>query len=178
MANKEIDIFYQLIEQYQKEHNVPAIEVAAALALLLQGDTPFTLKTKSNLNKKDEIFVKKDFKTIKKKRRILKRERGKGRARAIRKDSSLEEAMERFRIEVGHNHSVNKKNIVSAIANQSGLERQYIRQVNIYDEYSNIDLPEGMPNDVFKDLKKVRVSGQQLKISVVKKDQKSRYSVK
>ena len=51
LANKEIDIFYQLIEQYQKEHNVPAIEVAGALSLLLQGDTPFTLKTKNNLNK-------------------------------------------------------------------------------------------------------------------------------
>ena len=46
------------------------------------------------------------------------------------------------------------------------------------DDYSKIDLPEGMPKDVFKDLKKVRLSGQQLKISVVKKDQKSRYSAK
>ncbi len=178
LANKEIDIFYQFIEQYQKEHNVPAVEVAAALALLLQGDSPFTLKTKNNLNKKDEIFVKKDLKTIKKKARKLRRERSKRRAKANRKNPSLEEAMERFRIEVGHNHSVNKKDIVSAIANQAGLKRQYIRQVNIYDDYSKIDLPEGMPKDVYKDLKKVRVSGQQLKISVVKKDQKSRYSAK
>jgi len=84
--------------------------------------------------------------------------------------------MECFRLEVGHNHSVKIKNIVGAIANESGLDSQYIGRVNIYDDYSEIDLPEGMPKDVFKDLKKVWVSGQQLKISAIKKDHKSGYS--
>ncbi len=56
LAKKEIDIYYQFIEQYQKEHNVPAFEVAAALALLLQGPTPFTLKTKIISMKKVKFF--------------------------------------------------------------------------------------------------------------------------
>ena len=77
--------------------------------------------------------------------------------------------MECFRLEVGHNHSVKIKNIVEAISNKSGLDRKYIGRVNIYGDYSEIDLPEGMPKDVFKDLKKVWVSGQQLKISTIKK---------
>ena len=84
--------------------------------------------------------------------------------------------MECFRLEVGHNHSVKTKNIVGAIANESGLDSQYIGRVKIYDDYSEIHLPEGMPKDVFKDLKKVWVSGQQLNISAIKKDQKSGYS--
>ena len=84
--------------------------------------------------------------------------------------------MECFRLEVGHNHSVKIKNIVGAIANESGLDSQYIGRVNIYDDYSEIELPEGMPKDVFKVLKKVWVSGQQLKISAIKKDHKSAYS--
>ena len=176
LATEELGIFYQMIEQYQKEHNVLAIEVAAALALLLQGDAPFMLQTKSNLSKKDENFVKNDAKTFKKLGREQRRGRGKGRARATRKELPVEKGMECFRLEVGHNHSVKIKNIVGAIANESGLDSQYIGRVNIYDDYSEIDLPEGMPKDVFKDLKKVWVSGQQLKISAIKKDQKSGYS--
>ena len=176
LATEELGIFYQMIEQYQKEHKVPAIEVAAALALLLQGDAPFMLQTKSNLSKKDENFLKNDAKTFKKLGREQRRGRGKGRARAIRKELPVEKGMECFRLEVGHNHSVKIKNIVGAIANESGLDSQYIGRVNIYDDYSEIDLPEGMPKDVFKDLKKVWVSGQQLKISTIKKDHKSGYS--
>ena len=176
LATEKLGIFYQMIEQYQKEHNVPAIEVAAALALLLQGDAPYMLQTKSNLSKKDENFLKNDTKTFKKLGREQRRGRGKGRARATRKELPVEKGMECFRLEVGHNHSVKIKNIVGAIANESGLDSQYIGRVNIYDDYSEIDLPEGMPKDVFKDLKKVWVSGQQLKISAIKKDQKSGYS--
>ena len=176
LATEELGIFYQMIEQYQKEHNVLAIEVAAALALLLQGNAPFMLQTKPNLSKKDENFVKNDAKTFKKLGREQRRGRGKGRARATRKELPVEKGMECFRLEVGHNHSVKIKNIVGAIANESGLDSQYIGRVNIYDDYSEIDLPEGMPKDVFKDLKKVWVSGQQLKISAIKKDQKSGYS--
>ena len=176
LATEELGLFYQMIEQYQKEHNVPAIEVAAALALLLQGDAPFMLQTKSNLSKKNENFVKNDAKTFKKLGREQRRGRGKGLARATRKELPVEKGMECFRLEVGHNHSVKIKNIVGAIANESGLDSQYIGRVNIYDDYSEIDLPEGMPKDVFKDLKKVWVSGQQLKISAIKKDQKSGYS--
>ena len=176
LATEELGIFYQMIEQYQKEHNVLAIEVAAALALLLQGDAPFMLQTKPNLSKKDENFVKNDAKTFKKLGREQRRGRGKGRARATRKELPVEKGMECFRLEVGHNHSVKIKNILGAIANESGLDSQYIGRVNIYDDYSEIDLPEGMPKDVFKDLKKVWVSGQQLKISAIKKDHKSGYS--
>ena len=176
LATKKMGIFYQMIEQYQKEHNVPAIEIAAALALLLQGDAPFMLQTKTNLGKKDELFVKKDVKTTKNLGKEQRRERGKGRARALRKELPLEEGMERFKLEVGHNHGVKIKDIVGAIANESGLKRQYIGRVNIYDDYSNIELPGGMPKDVFKDLKKVQVSGHQLKISFIKKAHKSRSS--
>ena len=176
LATEELGIFYQMIEQYQKEHNVLAIEIAAALALLLQGDAPFMLQTKPNLSKKDENFVKNDAKTFKKLGREQRRGRGKGRARATRKELPVEKGMECFRLEVGHNHSVKIKNILGAIANESGLDSQYIGRVNIYDDYSEIDLPEGMPKDVFKDLKKVWVSGQQLKISAIKKERKSGYS--
>src|SRR5690606_25180333 len=35
--------FRELIERYEREHNVPAVEIAAALANLVQGDNPLLL---------------------------------------------------------------------------------------------------------------------------------------
>jgi len=176
LNNEELGIFYQMIEQYQKEHNVPAIEIASALALLLQNNSAFMLKTKSNLINEDENLLNNDANTFKKLGREQRRVRWKGQVKSIRKKLPLEKGMECFRLEVGHKHSVKIKNIVGAIASESGLDSRYIGRVNIFDDYSEINLPEGMPKDVFKDLKKVWVSGQQLKISSIKKDYKSGYS--
>ena len=73
--------------------------------------------------------------------------------------------METFRIEVGHVHGVKPGNIVGAIANEADLESRYIGRIDIRDDYSLVDLPEGMPSDLFMLLKKVWVSGQQLRIT-------------
>jgi len=74
---------------------------------------------------------------------------------------------ETFRVEVGHAHGVKPGNIVGAIANEAGLEGRHIGQVDIRDDHSFVDLPEGMPKDIFRNLKKVRVVGQELRISRV-----------
>jgi ATP-dependent RNA helicase DeaD len=79
----------------------------------------------------------------------------------------LEKGMERFRMEVGRNHDVQPGNIVGAIANEAGIDGEYIGRVSIHDDYSLIDLPEGMPNHTFNILKKTRVSGHLLQISRV-----------
>ena len=184
LATEELGLFYQMIEQYQQEHNVPALEVAAALAKLLQGDSPFMLQAKANRHKEIESWQDDDSKPRKGrgadrgKERGKERDKGRGKDhdRAPKKELPLEEGMERFRLEVGHNHNVKPNNIVGAIANEAGLESQHIGRINIYDDYSVIDLPEGMPKDVFSDLKKVWVAGKQLNISLLKKDRKSRSS--
>ena len=81
--------------------------------------------------------------------------------------------MERFRLEVGHNHDVMPGNIVGAIANEAGLDAQHIGRINIHDDHSTIDLPDDMPDEIFKELKNVWVSGQTLKISRLTMDGKS-----
>ena len=73
--------------------------------------------------------------------------------------------MERFRIEVGHDHNVKPANIVGAIAGEAGLDSKHIGRIDIYADHSLIDLPKGMPRDIFNTLKKVWVAGQQLRIS-------------
>lgn len=75
--------------------------------------------------------------------------------------------IERYRVEVGHNHQVKPGNIVGAIANEAGLEAKFIGRIEIYDDYSTVDLPKGMPKEVLKLLKKAWVSGQQLEMSRV-----------
>jgi ATP-dependent RNA helicase DeaD len=77
----------------------------------------------------------------------------------------LEEGMERFRLEVGNVHGVKPGNIVGAIANEAEIDSEHIGRIEIFDDYSTIDLPEGMPKELFKHLKSVWVSGQRLQIS-------------
>ena len=72
--------------------------------------------------------------------------------------------METYRIEVGHMHGVKPANIVGAIANEAGLESRYIGRIDIQHDHTTLDLPEGMPREVLMHLKKVWVSGQQLRI--------------
>ena len=184
LASEELGLFYQMIEQYQQEHNVPVLEIAAALGMLLQGETPLMLQAKSHHFKEDESWQSDKTKPRKgrggdrgkERGRMRDKVRGKDQDRTSKKELPLEEGMERFRIEVGHNHDVKPNNIVGAIANEAGLDSQHIGRINIYDDFSVIDLPEGMPKDVFSDLKKVWVAGKQLHISLLKKERKSRGS--
>lgn len=76
-----------------------------------------------------------------------------------------EEDMERFRLEVGKAHGVKPDNIIGALASEAMLESDAIGRIEIHDDYSTIDLPQGMPRDLFRFLKKVRVVGQRLRIS-------------
>ncbi len=68
--------------------------------------------------------------------------------------------MELFRIEVGHDHEVEPRNIVGAIANEAGLDAQNIGRIDIQDDHSLVELPIGMPKPIFADLKKAWVCGQ------------------
>jgi ATP-dependent RNA helicase DeaD len=72
--------------------------------------------------------------------------------------------MELFRIEVGHDHDVEPRNIVGAIANEAGLDAQNIGRIDIRDDHSIVELPTGMPKPIFADLKKAWVCGRKLNI--------------
>jgi ATP-dependent RNA helicase DeaD len=58
-------------------------------------------------------------------------------------------------------------NIVGALANEAGLEGRHIGRIDIRDDHSFVDLPEGMPKEIFRSLKKVKVRGVELRISRV-----------
>jgi ATP-dependent RNA helicase DeaD len=151
LANDDLSLFSQLIEQYQHEHNTPAVEIGAALAKLLQGDTPLLLQNKPVRKPKREKKTSQD--------------KAPRSEQDNRQSDAPEKGMERYRIEVGHDHKVKPGNIVGAIASEGGLESKYIGQIKIFNDHSLVDLPEGMPKEIFKELKKTRVAGHQLRIS-------------
>jgi len=197
LEGNQFDFFTKMIEEYQQEHDVPAEKIAAALAKLLQGDAPFLLQNKPQPKSREKWD--KDERSSRGKR-DRDRGRGKGdrdagrdgsrrRERSSRNESSaVEEGMQRFRLEVGHNHKVKPGNIVGAIANEAGIDSKFIGRININDDYSLVDLPNDIPKDVLNDLKRARVGGQKLNISAFEeggrsketksKDDKPRYKSK
>jgi ATP-dependent RNA helicase DeaD len=150
LAAEGLEFFSELMEQYRQEHNVPALDVAAALAKLLQGKKPLLLEKKALEKPRSE-------------RKLPEEKRSQ--RRSPRKETVPEQGLERFRIEVGARHGVKPANIVGAIANEAGLDGEFIGRIDINDEFSTVDLPEKMPQNILRALKKVWVAGQQLKIS-------------
>ena len=84
--------------------------------------------------------------------------------------------METFRLGVGHDHEVKAGDIVGAIANEIDLDSEFIGRIEINGDHSFIDLPQGMPPEIYQHLKTVRVKRNPLKInrveSVAKKPNK------
>jgi len=170
-----LDFYRQLLERFEAENEVKAIDVAAALAKMMQGDTPFLLQPPVRAAREEraprERFDRGD--------RPERADRGARFERAPRAEGegfqerprrempprgAPEQGMETFRIEVGHQHGVKPANIVGAIANEAGLESRFIGRIDIHDGFSVLDLPVDMPQDVLTHLKKVWVSGQQLQM--------------
>ncbi|MCB1327001.1 MAG: DEAD/DEAH box helicase [Leptospiraceae bacterium] len=72
----------------------------------------------------------------------------------------------RYRIEVGREHGVEARNIVGAIANEAGLESRYIGAIRIEADHSTIELPDGMPKEIFQHLKNVHICNRKIAIRV------------
>ncbi|MEB3307198.1 MAG: helicase-related protein, partial [Cyanobacteriota bacterium] len=88
-----------------------------------------------------------------------------GGGRPERPAGNPESHMERFRIEVGWRDRIKPGNIVGAIASSSGLNGKSIGRIQIFDAHSIVDLPKGMPDDVFENLRQLRVMNKPLQIS-------------
>ncbi len=187
LATEELGMFYQMIEQYQLEHNVPALEIAAALAQLLQGEAPFLLQNKpqrkgdkpqKRKEKTQESFSESSDRLRRKENfnessdRPRRKENDRKPERKPAKVAAPAKGMDRYRIEVGKTHNVMPGNIVGAIANEGGIDSKFIGRIDIFDDYSLVDLPESMPKDAFNDLKTAWVSGQQLRISRLASEKK------
>jgi ATP-dependent RNA helicase DeaD len=172
-----LDVFRSLIEDYEREQNVPAIDIAAALAKLYRGDEPLLLEKPDREPKADrepkpefrERERERDERPVRAGRESFGDERPARPARDGFKKERVERApepgMATYRIEVGHHHGVKPGNIVGAIANEGGIAARDIGRIEIYDDFSTLDMPSDLPADLLDHLKKVWVAGQQLGIT-------------
>jgi ATP-dependent RNA helicase DeaD len=164
LAAGDLEFMQGVIDQYVLEHDIPAIEVAAALAKMAVADRPLLVKDIPTVVERGPSRDSRSADGAGNRGDSARRKPQKPR----RRDGSVPEGMERFRISVGSNHDVKPGNIVGAIANEAGLDAEHIGHVNIMEDYSLVDLPAGMPKDVFTDLKKTWVCGQRLGITKAK----------
>ena len=141
----------------------------AALAKLAQGDEPLILKPSDpDINSKKSRDGDRGERRDRRNRgeRDARGNRGgdKREQRKQRQSRPAEEGMQRYRIDVGHAHGAKPGNIVGAIANEANISSKHIGSIQIYDNYSTVDLPDGMPSQVKQTLQNTRVAGQRLSI--------------
>lgn len=146
-----------LIETFARELQVPEVEIAAALAAMVQGKTPLLLQPapREHGPRPERPHPAREHSA----------REGTGRKPVRAPDVE----METFRVEVGRAHGVRPANIVGAIASEAGLAGKHIGRVDIRGEHSFVDLPDGMPKEILKALQKVIVMGQPLRISRMKR---------
>ena len=175
LESQDLEPFAGIVDSYLQEHDADLSAVAAALAFLAQRDKPLALsppiRQRPDRRKSPREAAGPSRSREPRKRRPSEAGRPESR-RGVKppprafsggpKDDQV--LMHRYRIEVGREHGVEPGNIVGAISNEAELDGRYIGQIRIFDSFSLVDLPEGMPRETFKHLKGVRVRGQQLRI--------------
>lgn len=171
--NKDYEIFSKIISELHEEEGVEILDIAAALAHMSNRNKQFLLNESEFKHLKDKRPFDEDDRGSRRDKRSGRKD-GKRDNRRKKELSSTKAIplkgmpdvdMERFRVEVGYDHGVKPGNIVGAIANEAGLDSKMIGQIEIFNDYSVVDLPSGMPKDVYQDLKKAWVCQQQLKIT-------------
>ena len=141
--------FEQLLQRYQQEHDSDITEIAAALAYLVQKNKP--LQPVVHSTNKPSRRDKKPTLTGPEKRQQ-------------QKNAQLTTSWTHYRVEVGKEHGIEIKNLVGAIANESGLTHRDIGRIDLNADHSIIALPSGMPKALLQQLKKVWVGNRQLHI--------------
>ena len=158
LAEEDMELYGRIVEQYMQEHDVPALDIAAALARLVQGDKPLLVKHSPKFEAQPAGNERNTLSDSRPGKRPFDGEQKPARARPSRLPKP-ERGMERYRLAVGASHGVKAGNIVGAIANEIGIDSEFINQVDIQDDFSTVDLPEGMPKAIFNTLRQIRIAG-------------------
>lgn len=180
LNHENLHSYKRIVEEYIKEHEVDALDVAATLALLIHKDKCW----------QKELSLPKEPRPVKE-GRFGGRSEGRGDRGFSRgddrksfggdrkpfgddrksqgRDKKFTEQADQdlFRIDVGKVHGVKPGNIVGAIANEAGLQSRYITGLKIHDDHSTVRLPKGMAKEVIRDLTKAWVCGRQLNLKLI-----------
>ncbi len=163
LASDKIAFFRDLVTEYEQEHDVPAADIAAALAVMAQDGKPLLMEP--------EPEPQRVFDGKREKRGAWDHDKGRRRdddrgprrrePRARRTDVSFAT----YRIAVGKRHKVEPRQIVGAIANEGGLGRDDFGHIDIRGDHSYVELPADLPPETFAALERTRISGKLIELS-------------
>ena len=173
-ASQKLEFYEKIITDLQENGELSLTEIASTLAFLVQRDRPL-LVTPSHI---PDSHLGKSPRNERSDRGSNQRgDRGSNRGRSRDESGSprrenrnkrprgeTQSGMVTYRLDVGKQHGAEPRHIVGAIANEAGVESQYIQNIDINSGHTTVDLPEGMPKEIEKHLKGVRVMGQQLQL--------------
>ena len=154
-AAKDIDQYLPLIQQFTENTDLTPEQIAAATLKLMYKNTALFMDEREP-----------SAAPMREKRTRNESERGdrKPAARRGRGNDPVTEGMQRYWLGVGYQHGVKPGNIVGAIANEAGVDSQYIGRIDISENFSTVDLPNSIPAPMLQILKRARICGQPLNI--------------
>ena len=158
LASERLEFFRQVVTHYVNEYDVPEVDVAAALALNLQGEEPMLLDPADEPKRwepprRDETGADTD-----------RRDRPRREERAPRRGSTGD--LVTYRIAVGKRHKIAPRQIVGALANEGGLRRQDFGHIDIRLDHSLVELPAQLPPGAWEALRSTRISGKLIELSL------------
>ena len=158
LEHHDLELYRELLEDMFTADQSQE-DIAAAMMMLLQG--------------KQKLILPPDP-VVDKKARRDRNERGDRREnprsaerRGERKGYGNPQPMDLYRIEVGCGDGVEVRHIVGAIANEGDINSRYIGHIKLYDDYSTIELPQGMPKELLQQFAKTRVLNKQMRMSFI-----------
>ena len=158
LEHHDLELYRELLEDMFTADQSQE-DIAAAMMMLLQG--------------KQKLILPPDP-VVDKKARRDRNERGDRREnprsaerRGERKGYGNPQPMDLYRIEVGRGDGVEVRHIVGAIANEGDINSRYIGHIKLYDDYSTIELPQGMPKELLQRFAKTRVLNKQMRMSFI-----------
>ena len=156
LASEDLDFFLEVVTTLEQNTDADLYEVAAALAFLAQRERPLRYESQASdmpppartpRRYPRESFPRDGFA---REERAPRRERPPRPRTEELYDFDENVPFVRYRIEVGHNHRIRPKDIVGAIANETGIGSRYIGQINLYEDYSTVELPPDLPPEALQ----------------------------
>ncbi|MCT9819166.1 DEAD/DEAH box helicase [Microbacterium sp. W1N] len=147
--SERITAFRDIVAHYVRHHDVPEADVAAALAVVAQGESPLLLDPDAE----PRTFERDD-----------RRERPDRGDRDERPRRSSGGRLATYRIAVGRRHRVEPRQIVGALANEGGLRRDDFGAIQIRPDFSLVELPADLSAETLERLKDTRISGQLIEL--------------
>jgi ATP-dependent RNA helicase DeaD len=170
LGSDQVGFYRDLILDYEQEHDVPATDIAAALAVLTHDDRPLLMEPER------EPAAPRVFESAREpKRGGWDHEKGRRRdhddQRPKRADASGRRArtsvpMATYRISVGKRHKVEPRQIVGAIANEGGLQRSDFGHIDIRGDHSLVELPAALSEQTRSALGRTRISGKLIDLTL------------